>query len=478
MKIKVLTDKQLQDIHETSLKILDEIGIQIENRHVLDILEDSGAKVNKTTKVVQFPENVVMNAIGLSPPKRILYGRDPNKQARYGYGEFNALSSAGQYVWVDLVKKERRPASMQDMVDSIKVADTLENINIVGSFVIPRSIPQKTRDIHILAEMIKYTTKPLYLWINNGRTAKYVIELLKLIDADNFIKKPLTEVFIELVSPLKFNKESLEVLVEFAKIGYPMGFGPMAMTTATAPGTLAGTIAQENAEILAGIVIVQLIHPGTSCVYWGIPHIMDPKTGNISFGSPEQGLMSVAMVQLAEFYGLPRGVNVGLTDSKLPDGQFGLEKAATIILGALAGTDIFGHMGICGADQGASLAQLIIDNEILGYVKRIQKRFEVDENTLGFETMKKVGIGGNYLTQEHTLLHYRNEIWIPELLDRNNFETWKSEGAKTILDRALAKQEKILQEYRIDPVDDNMVKEINEIVKAADRDILGGKTLD
>ncbi|GAI89599.1 unnamed protein product, partial [marine sediment metagenome] len=264
------------------------------------------------------------------------------------------------YIWIDETTGKRRPGTLDDSRTAIFIGNALEGIDIVGAFVLPAEIPSKVRDIHLYAELIKNTGKPCFTWINNGKTARYIIEMFKLIAGGEkkLRNKPMVEAFVEPISPLQFSKEGLEILIEFAKSGLPIGFGPMAMTMATAPATLSGTIAQENAEILAGIVISQLLSPGLPVTYWGIPHIMDPATGNISFGSPEQGLMAVAITQIAKWYGFPVGVNVGLTDSNLADTQNGLERGMTLLLGTLAGADIFGHMGIIGADQGANVAEL------------------------------------------------------------------------------------------------------------------------
>ena len=200
---------------------------------------------------------------------------------------------------------------------------------------------------------------------------------------------------------------------------------------------------------------------------------MDPATGNISFGSPEQGLMAVAMTELAKLYGFPVGVNVGLTDSKFPDVQNGLERGTTLLLGALAGADIFGHMGIVGADQGASLAELIINNEMIGYFRRIMRGFHVNKETLAFEVIKQVGIGGHFFEEKHTMKHFKKELWFPDLFDRENWELWNKKEDNTILERAIKRKEKILKEHKVRPLDQGVANQIDEIVKEADKDILG-----
>lgn len=474
LNCKIISSREIGDIHDASLNILRKIGIKVNHNEVFDILGDAGAVVDKKTKIVKFPEDMVMGGIQKAGKKHTLYGRNPDSVAKFGYEDQLFLSGGGQYFWIDETTGKRRPGTLEDTKAAILVGDALEEINIVGAFILPAEIPSKVRDIHLYAELIKYTRKPCFTWINNGKSAKYIIEMFRVV-AGGEVKlrnKPITEAFIEPISPLQLSKEGLEVLVEFAKAGLPVGFGPMAMTMATAPTTLAGTIAQENAEILAGITISQLLSPGLPVTYWGIPHIMDPATGNISFGSPEQGLMAVAITQIAKWYGFPVGVNVGLTDSKLLDVQNGLERGMTLLLGVLAGADIFGHMGIVGADQGASLAELVINDEMISYLKRIMKGFEVNKETLAFEVIRRVGVAGHFLKDEHTLRHFRKELWFPSLFDRNNWELWKGKEGNSILERAVKKKEEILNEHKIEPLDRDIANRIDEIVKEAEKDIL------
>jgi trimethylamine--corrinoid protein Co-methyltransferase len=473
---KILRSAEIKRIHDVSLHILNKIGVRINHNKILDLLRDAGATVNNWTKVAKIPEYLVMDSIGKSSKKHVLYGRDPSKIAKFGYGEELFMSSAGQYLWVDELRGKRRLATLEDTKSAIRMGDVLKEIDIVGAFVLPAEIPAEIRDVHIYAELIKNTGKPCSTWINNGKTARYIIEMLRIVagGAEKLKSKPMIEAFIEPISPLQFSREGLEILVEFAKANLPVGFGPMAMATATAPATLAGTIAQENAEILAGIVISQLLCPDLPVTYWGIPHIMDPVTGNISFGSPEQGLMAAAIAQVAKWYGFSVGVNVGLTDSKLSDAQNGLEKGITLLLGALAGADIFGHMGIVGADQGASLAQLIIDNEMASCLRRIMKGFKISEETLAFKAIKRVDIGGHFLEDEHTLRHFKEELWFPGLFDRDNWNSWKKKESKSILEKAVQRKEEILKNHIIKPLNQSIVDQIDEIVKEADKDISGG----
>jgi trimethylamine--corrinoid protein Co-methyltransferase len=289
---------------------------------------------------------------------------------------------------------------------------------------------------------------------------------------DALRKRPMAEAFLEPISPLQLPREGLEIVKQFAQAGQPVSIGPMAMTSGTAPGTLAGTLTQENAEILAGVVVTQLLAPGTEVTYGGIPHIMDPRTAICSFGSPEQALMGVAMVQMARFYGFPVYINVGLTDAKVPDAQAGIEKGTSMLLGALAGADMFGHCGICGTDHGASLSWLVVDNELANYVKRIVRGFEVSSETLATEVVNAVGPSGNFLAEEHTARHFRNELWLCGLAwTRQSFDAWENDGSKSFAERIEHELQRILTTHKPEPIDEALAGEVDRIVECAKREL-------
>ncbi len=472
--LKVLTEDEIKKIHHTSLCVLEEIGVHIPDEEILGILYDYGAKVDRSSQIAKFTPEIVESAIASAGKKYTLYGRDRDNQACFGQGQSNFLSSSGQYSIVDEKQRSRREPTLEDLRKAVRLGDVLNEIDMVGAMVIPLEVPTEARDIYSLVELLKNTTKPISLWIRNKKTCKKIIEILSIVSGstEELKKFPMLEILVEPISPLRYDPRVLGILYEVASTGLPFGIGPIALSSATAPATLAGTLVQENAEILSAVVITQAITPGLPLTYWGIPHIMDVATTSISFGSPEQAIMAVAMTQLGKSYGFPVGNNVGLTDAKIPDAQAGIEKGMTLLAGALAGADIFGHMGISGMDQGASLAQLVLDNEMAGYLRRILRGLEVDEETLALEVIRSVGIGGNYLDTEHTVRHFRREYWFPKLFDRNNWERWVKEGAKTVLEKALEIEDELLTQYQCTPLEDGTLKEINQVVASAEKELL------
>lgn len=468
--LEVLSEDQIKMIDKSSKNILIEIGVKIPNKIILNLLHDYGARVDKDKKIVKFNEDIISKGIKGINRSYSLYGRDLNNTANFSKDNFNFLSTAGQYAIVDLLKYERRTPKLKDLIRGVRLAELLDNIDIVGAFVVPRDIEVEKRDIVSAYYLLRNTKKPIALWINSGKTAKKIISMFKIVRGSkkNLIEYPFCYAFIETISPLQYTSDSLNVLYEFAKNKLPLGFGPMAMTSATAPGTLAGTLSVENAEILSGIIIARLINKSVPVCYWGIQHIMDMQTGNISFGSPEQILMALASIQLAKYYNVAVGTNTGISDAIYPDSQSGIERGITASLALLAGSNIFGHQGIAGADQGASPIQLCIDNEMIGYIKRVRKGFEVDDSKLSFNEIKRIGIGGNFLIADSTLKNFRKEIWFPELFTRDNWEGWRKDG-KEIAKKAQEKVEKKLRKFKdIDEqyiFEDSVEKELKKIIE-------------
>jgi trimethylamine--corrinoid protein Co-methyltransferase len=475
--LTVLSPDDLESIHQVSLAVLHDVGVQVPHPEVLRALAEAGAKVDLAQEVTRIPEDLVAWALERAGKRYILYGRDRTKRARFGYNDFILASSAGQYAWIDDDGGPRRDPTSEDLKKGILVSDALEHIDIVGAMAMPLDVPVPVRDVYMAAQLVKGTTKPKHLWVANGTTLRYILEIYEMVAGgkDEHRRYPMLTGFIEPISPLRFPRTGLEILLGCAQEGLPLCFGPMAQSAATAPATLAGTLVVENVEILAGIVMAQVLGSGCPVCYGGIPHIMDMRTIMISFGSPEQALMAVAMTQVAKYYGLPVYINVGIGDSKRVDAQSGLERGMTLLMGALAGADTFGHMGISGADQGASLEQLIVDNEMAAYVKRILRGFVVSEETLALEVIKRIGIGGSFLADEHTIAHFRQELWFPEGFDRRGWDTWWAEGAKSMVDWARERKEQILANHRPEPLDLHLAREIDRLIAVATKELLEGQ---
>jgi trimethylamine--corrinoid protein Co-methyltransferase len=475
---QVLSPEELAKIHERSLSLLARVGVRVPHPEILGILASTaGIRVEEGAQTVRFSPEIVEASIRGAAKSFSLFGRDATVRINFGCGERIYLSSPGQYAWVDEDGEQRRSPRLSDARDAIKLGDALENIRWVGAMAAAVDIPAEVRDIYLTKELLRGTRKPAWAWVGNGNTARHILKLYEIVlgGSRQLREHPPLLCFVEPISPLGYSRDGLDILLQYSRYGLPVCSGPMATAGSTAPVTLAGTLVQENAEILSTLVIAQRLSPGSPFCYGGIPHTMDPRTVEISFASPEFLLMAVCTAQLARHYGFPVYINTGMSDSKLCDAQSGLERGITMALGVMTGADTFGHLGICGFDQAASLNQLVIDDETIAYIERFLRGFTVDEDTLAAEVIERVGVGGNYLADEHTIRHLRAEIWVPRLLNKDSWERWWSSGHRSLAEVASERKRQLLSTHQQAPLEPGLAKEIDELVERATEELVTGR---
>jgi len=475
MICSVLDDKKIGQIHRTSIGILETVGIVIPHKEMRRLFREAGAQVDDAAELVKIPEKLVMICLGSAGKKFALYGRDRTKKAVFGEGKRNYNATAGQALWIDDNTGERRYTTMEDVRSGTRLGNALPDLTIVGAMADPKDVPTSYRCVEVAAEMLKNTTKPITFWFHDRASAKFVVEVFAAVagSIEEVAKYPFAYPFLEPISPLRFPANGIDLLFETCKVPLPVPIGPMAQVGLTAPGTLAGTLALENAEILAGVCVTQLIRKGTPVCYGGIPHAYDMRTTQMVFAGPEQALMGVAMTQMGKHYGLPVYINVGLSDSKTVDAQAGIESGITLASGAMAGADIFGHLGICGVDLGTSLTMLAMQHEIIGYVERMMRDIEVSEETLALEVVRAVGPGGNFIAEDHTAEHFRKELFFPKLLNRDFWDPWVADGRREMRAKALDMVNGVLATHQPTTMDDDTVKRLDGVVADAKRS-LGG----
>ena len=478
MKAQLFSEKELKKVHDVSLCILNEVGVEVPHEEMLGKFKDSGEKVDFDKQRVFISPDMVEKTLQMVQKEYTLYGRDVSKTAGFGQGYRNYNSVAGEAYWVDNPGDSRRFCTIEDVVVASRLADALDQITIPGAMADPHEIDNSYRCVEVAATMVKNTTKPINFWYHDRASAKFLNELMIVIrgSKEDAIKYPLWYPFLEPISPLRFPFHGIDLLYETAELNLPVPIGPMAQMGISAPMSVAGTMASQNAEILAGICITQLIKPGMPVCYGGICHAFDMGTTQMIFGGPEQSIFGVGMTQLGKSYGLPVYINVGLSDSKRPDAQAGLEVGITLSMGAAAGADIFGHMGISGVDQATSLDMLVLQNEIIGYVESMIRPIDLSDAAFGLDVIKNVkATGESFIYQEHTAERFRSELWMPDILDREYYEQWHNAGAKDTEFACKIKKEKLLSEHQVEPVADDIAKAMDDVVKAARRELSGKK---
>lgn len=469
MKIQVLTQDQIERISQASLAILERVGVVVPHEEALRRFADAGANVDFASQLVRIPPDVVLRLVASAGKQFTIYGRDLSKKAEFGVGKRNYNSIAGEALWVDSPGGDRRYATMADVATAARLGDALESINIVSAMADPIETPVAYRCVEVMAELVRNSTKPITFWFHDRASARFLNEMAIVLRGSEKLAEeyPICYPFLEPISPLRFPFNGIDLLFETSRLNMPVPVGPMAQMGLSAPATIAGTIAQENAEVLAGICITQLVRPGMPVCYGGICHAFDMRTTQMIFAGPEQAIFGVAMTQMGKHYGLPVYINVGLTDSKRPDAQAGLEAGVTLAFGAAAGADIFGHMGISGVDQASSLDMLVLQDEVISYVESTMREIDFGDDAIGLSEIEAAGPGGTFIDREHTAEHFRRELWFPKLLDRSYYQQWVDQGARSMEDRCTERKDEILRTHKPEPVSDELGRALDRIVASA-----------
>lgn len=473
MFANVLSDEQINRIHATSLAILERVGVIVPHEEVLRRFADSGAAVDFKTQHVKIPPDLVTKLVDQAGKQYTLYGRDRARQAEFGRGKRNYNSVGGEAYWVDEPGQARRYASLTDVSTAARMGDALPWINLVGAMADPHELPVSHRCVEVMGALLKNTTKPFIFWYYDRASTKFLVEMMIALRGDEkrASEYPPCAPFLEPISPLRFPFHGIDLLFETARLNLPVPVGPMAQMGMSAPATLAGTMAQENAEILAGVCITQLVREGTPVCYCGVCHAFDMATTQLIFGGPEQAIFGVAMTQIGKRYGFPVEVNTGLTDSKRVDAQAGLESALTLMLSAAAGADQFGHMGISGVDQATSLDMLVFQHEVISFVESVLREIDFSDEALALEEIVAVGPGGTFIDREHTARRFRRELWFPKLLDRRYYQQWLESGASTTEQRCRERREQMRRSHQPEPISPELERALDEIVVAARREL-------
>ena len=457
--LKIITDAEVDRIHETSLAILEEVGVRFPNQRILELFVEAGARVDFDTQRVRIPAALIETALRTLPKDFSAIPPDGGSPIQMGDGNLKLSMDCTDQI-VDLRRNVKLRGTEQDVLKGIMVANALDNVRLATGYCLPYDIPQYAGDVVGYQLLFTYSKKAVANWIYSSRSADYVIEMAKIVagGTEALMRKKLLTYFAEPISPLQYAPHTLDIMLKMAAYECPIYLGPMVTTGGSGPVTLAGTLALHNAEMLQGLALIYLLNPKQPVIYSCHAHTLDMRRGIIQYGAPEQSLLACAASQLARKYGLAVCGNVMLTDSNLADYQAGFEAGATASYALAAGWDMlgfmgFGTIGVVGTGVGHSLELVIIQDEAVSYLKRILASFEVSDDTLALNLIKEVGIGGNFLAEPHTAEHMRRELWNPKgIFTREDYQDWADSGARSVLDRAAEKLEDILKTYPPEPV--------------------------
>jgi len=467
--LKMLSDKEIERVHEQSLVVLQDCGIEVNHTGALKLLAEAGAQVDFDSQRVKIPEELVTHCLKTVPEKITLAARDPSKDCILEpAGRVYSRNGGGSDYTLDLETDEIRTLQRSDMKDYFRLIDGLENIDIVAA-IFSHDLPVGGRDILVLREMFNSTDKHIHARTYTKESLEYMCRMAEIVagSKENLRRRPIISLLESPTSPLMLPEITVDGLLLCGEYGIPLELASMPICGATGPMTLAGNVLLSNLEILTCVVVSQLAYPGAPLEFAPRPMILNMSNGVGLTGSAEGMMMSVAGAQMAAYYKIPVSLHGPWTDSPTFDGQSTMERTNYTTLSAMAGANVLSGSGMLQQGLLVSQVQMVIDDEINSYLNSILGGFKVDDEHLGFDAITRVGPGGNFLDEEHTLQFLRGERQIPQILHRDTRESWKAEGAKSFEQRAKDRVRTILAEHHPNPPADDVCKALDELVDHA-----------
>jgi trimethylamine--corrinoid protein Co-methyltransferase len=462
-RLKVLTPQEVERIHDASMEVLDVVGVKVDYKTARDIFREAGAEVDEETQSVRLPEKLVRWAVEQAPRQFTLYGSDVEFQLEIG-GENVQFAGLGTPTnIIDMDTGERRPTTLADTVRHIQLINACQHIHNSQMDVWPNDIPMTTIHTEAIWAWAHHSRKPFGMGCYGYLPTLDMMRMMAIaVGGKEALRlRPCFFAICSVVSPLQMAQAQLEGLLICAEYGQPLAMSPEAIAGATAPATLAGLLVQQNANILAHVTLAQIFRPGTPVLYGTVSTIANMRLGTVALGAVETGLITAGAAQMARYYGLPCRSVGGATESLLEDVQAGIERTSTLLQAVLAGVNFITCGGTLEGTMLESDPLLLLDDELCGAALRVARGVEVGDATLAIDVIKEVGFDGNYLSQPHTARAFRQEHFIPSLLPREPYETWKKSGARSALDRAKERVRQILAEHQPRELNAEMEQELD-----------------
>jgi trimethylamine--corrinoid protein Co-methyltransferase len=461
-----LSDEQCQKLYWACLEIMERTGVRLYDQEALDLLKKAGVSATDGNRV-RIPSGLVEKARATTPKRVTLCDRHGNRVMPVeGHRSFYGPGSDCLNI-IDHRTGERRKPVLQDVVDAMTVADALPYINFVMCMFLPTDVPQPVADRYQMEAMLNYTTKPIMYVTTEFSGCVDVVEMAEAVvgGPEALRQNPLAACYINVTTGLRHNQEALQKLLYLADKGLPMAYVPSTQGGVTAPVTPAGAMVVAQVGALVGLVLSQLKREGAPFIMpgWG-GNMLDMRTTVQPYADPDKRAI---VPDFVHYLGLPMFALAGCSDSKVVDQQAGIEAALTLMTDALCGGNIVHDLGYLESGLTGSLPQLVICDEVLGWIEHFVRGMEINDETLALDLIDEVGPDGQFLDSDHTLKHFR-ERWYPKLFDRNNYDGWLAKGGETLGERATARVASILGEHKPEPLPDDVTKAVHAIVERAE----------
>ena len=465
--MELLSADQVEAVHLASLKILRDMGLQVNCLTSLRLLKDIGADVDFDMRLVCFAPELVQELVARAPSEIKVHARNPERSFVIGDNELVFATTCGP-PYVSDMDRGRRGGTLEDMRNFVKLVGALNVFHVEGgSGVEPMDLPPESRHLDMMMAQITLTDKVWAPnWLNSTSRARDCIEMAKIalqIDDDCLRARPGIIGGINTNSPRLLDDSQAEGLVEFARAGQPIYVAPFTLAGAMSPATVAGAVALQNAEALAGIVLGQAACRGAPVFYGSFAITADMRTGSPAFGTPEYAQAMIMSAQMARRYKLPIRSSV-TTSSSCVDAQATYESNLSIEACVQGHVNLIKHAGWLEGGLTCSFEKLIIDAEMLQMHAAFLKEVDVSDDAFGLEAIAEVGVGGHFFSTQHTLDQYEDAFYTPLLSEWRSYEDWRNDGSKSATRRANDIWKQLLQEYEKPPIDPAIEEELEAYV--------------
>ncbi len=455
------TPEDLQRIHDASMALLRTTGVAFNDETALEIFRKHGKRVDG--KVVRLEEADVRAALETAPGRFTIEARNPDRTVAVGGDDYVFAPGYGA-PFVTGPDGTQREATLEDYERFCKLVHTSPYVDMNGFMMVePSDVPSDTAHLDMLFSSIVLSDKAFMGSPVSARGAADAIEMAGIVwgGTERIRNRPVMISLINSLSPLQFSEEMAGSLIAFARYGQPCVIAALAMAGSSGPVTMAGVLALQNAEVLAGITLAQLVNPGTPVVYGSTSSAMDMRSGGLAIGAPEYPVFVSAAAQMARFYGLPSRSGGALTDSIVPDAQAGMESALALSTAVRNGIHFILHAcGILASYIAMSFEKFMLDEELCGMLRKIASPVTVTDEAIDLEMIRAVGIGGQYLTQPKTFELCRTEFFLPRLANRQSPEAWKAGGGLDAAARAARAVDERLARYEKPDIDPQVERDL------------------
>lgn len=463
-QIRMFNDEQIQEIHHWSLDILERTGIVMKNETAARLLLDAGCR--QDGERIKIPSHLVTNAIATAPSRIMMHNRLGELTMPLEYGKVFFGPGSDCTFHHDLKTGKRRRAVAQDIYDIAHVCDALDQIDFLMSMGNPSDVPPLDIYIHEFINMIRGSVKPNVYTANNRRDMEDIFRIgAAVVGSEQGLReKPFFLLYAEPISPLLYSDESVDKLMFCAEKGIPVTYPPSPNTGGGGPITLAGALALGNAECLAGLVVHQFVGPGAPFLYGMNTGALDMRSTIVSYGAPEFSMGMAAYTDLGRYYNLPVWGTAGASDSKVVDTQFGAEASMSIMYAFLSRCNLVHDVGYLEYGSTSAVEAMVVCDEIIRQVRHMVAGIEINADTLAREAIHESSPGGGFLASDHTLSHWKDGQWQPDMIDRMRQGAWEKQGSKDMTTRARERARKILDEHKVAPLSDEAEKTIKDIL--------------